>query len=212
MKKTSLIACIAVSSASLTLGVAMLPLRATAQAPSGAAAPAAAPSTAKPSASGSAASASASAAPTALPASTFDLAPLAQTPWSDVETDPPSAEEWKTAPFVEITRRAPAARDCTIRRVREYVRVRCTVRSAGARVLAGNPRDVVVQLGAPAAGNHEPLPESIEVTFPIRRNDPHLIRLFGVEFGYEGGVFAIAGSLLDASWPESAKAPTLVIR
>ncbi len=216
MKMKTLGAVVAVSASGLLVAFLLTPPRANAQAPSaypsaGAHAPAMSAATVftpAPSASASASPLSA----TALPASTFDLPSLSAAPFTGADSDPPTADEWKTAPLVEVARRSPEARACKTRRVREYIRIRCDLQSSGARVVAGNPKGVQINLVmAPTAEPTSPA-MAIEVTLPLRRKDPRLIQLFGVESQYEGGLVPVSSRLIDASWPESAAAPTVVIR
>lgn len=216
MKMQAIAISIVVSGATLGIGFALMPPGARADVPP-VPPPAPAPSAlaGRPAASSPAPSAVPSAAApslSALPASTFGLPPFASGAWGDPPSDAPKADEWKDAPRVDVTLASPAARACSTRRLREWVRIHCPVDSAGGRVLAGSPKDVTITLLPSAKGDPTLPPAGIDVTFPVRRGDPRLIELFGVGSGYEGGFFAVHGFLVDAHWPESAAAPTLVLR
>lgn len=219
MKRQTIALCFVASVAAVGLGFATVPSGARAAAPTATPYPSASASashmpglpTATPSASATGAPPPiASSGP--LPASTFGLPRFSDPPLPDAASEPPTADEWKAAPFVEITRRSPDARPCSVRRIREYLRVRCEVQSAGARVLAGDAKKVEVHLLPPADPHPGNPPGGVEVTFPLRRKDPHLIQLFEVDSGYEGGFFATTGRLIDVSWPDSAPSPTVIIR
>jgi hypothetical protein len=128
----------------------------------------------------------------------------------EARSDAPAASDWEKATYVEPSRRV--GRACSVRLLREWARVRCDVPSAGARVMAGSAKDVDVHLVPSPRGGKDDPPIAIEVTFPLRRGEPRLIQLFGATSGYDGGQFPVNGNVVEASWPDSAPTPTLVIR
>jgi hypothetical protein len=183
------------------------PRVAEAQATSASAKPAAsAIPSAAPSVSASA-SASAAVTPSALPPT------LASRTIPADRSDPPKPDDWSKAEIVQASRRSIVGRGCTSQLLREYLKVTCSFPMAGARQFAGNAKDVTVFV-TPKSGEGDngffSDPQGGYIIFPLRRGEGHLFQFFSIESGYED--IGIGDSvLIDASWAESDKSPTVVI-
>ena len=110
---------------------------------------------------------------------------------------------------MRFTRRGLAASTCQLRRVREWLRVRCDGDMLAVSLVAGNPEGVVVWV-------HDPkdvgLPVAAEVTFPMRPGDRRIFQLFGFQT-YGGPVpYPADGPILQAYWLEGAPAPVVLVR
>ena len=157
-------------------------------------------------------SASASAASSGEPVASFDLPPLAKETLPTERSDLPSADEWKTAPRVEITRRSPEARWCRAFRVREYLKVHCGMPTAGIRQLAGNPKDVQLFVVPKTGESLFNPPQGGQVIFPLRRTEARLFQFFRTVPGDYDGAVPGASIMVDSSWPEGLATPTVVLR
>ncbi len=163
--------------------------------------------------SSSSPSASGSAAIADLPDHRFDLPPLDKEVIPTDRSELPTADEWKNAPLVEVTRRSPMARWCRVYRVREYLKVHCGMPMAGLRQLAGSPKDVQIFVVPKKADQAltDP-PNGGQAIFPLRRDDARLFQFFDLSSdGWEGWSPG-ASVVIDASWPTGTDAPTVVLR
>lgn len=160
---------------------------------------------------GASASASAGPSPSSLPPSRFDLPPLAKESIPETRSEMPTADEWKNAPAIEVTRRSRAARTFRVYRVREYIKVHTSDPTSGIRMHAGDRKDVAMTVVPRPDYDFRP-PNGGDIVFPLRRNEPRLFQFFGIEFGYDGGASPVPSFIVDASWPDSAPGPTVVIR
>ncbi len=156
---------------------------------------------------------SASAVPPEGANTRFDLPPLAKEMIPTDKSDLPTADEWKTAPAIEVTRRSPTARWCRVYRVREYVKVHCGMPLSGLRQLAGSPKDVqlFVTPKSPDKNMMDP-PNGGQAIFPLRRGEARLFQFF--ELGSDGweGFSPDPSVVIDASWPDGLEHPTVILR
>jgi hypothetical protein len=151
--------------------------------------------------------------PEDVPDTRFDLPPLSKETIPTERSELPTADEWKSAPIIQVTRRSPLARWCRVYRVREYLKVHCGMPIAGLRQMAGSPKDVqlFVVTKSTANGSLTDAPNGGQVIFPLRKNDSRLFQFF--EIFNDGWQWEPDPSVVvDASWPDGTDAPTVILR
>jgi hypothetical protein len=123
----------------------------------------------------------------------------------------PSAEEWKSASEVIPTRAGPRAKDCTLWRVREWIRVSCpNLVTASIAFLGGNPKDVAFWIDPPREADQK-LPQGGEVMFPVRRGDRRVVQFLTFGAGYEGPFTQLPALVVQEHWQDGQASPTIVI-
>jgi hypothetical protein len=129
---------------------------------------------------------------------------------------PKGDKAWLGTTMVEPTRRSHRAQSCRVFVQREYLNVFCPLNTAMIRQFAGPTKDVEVWVTPkPFVNGQFPDlwngPLGGKVVFPLRKGEGYVFQFFIVAEAYEG--FGVAESVVvDASWPESQKTPTLVLR
>jgi hypothetical protein len=120
----------------------------------------------------------------------------------------PKGKEWAEATRVRFTRLGHRAQGCQMRRVREWLRVRCDGDYIAAGQLAGSAEGVTVWV----VEKEENLPTAAEVTFPMHPGDARVFQMF--HFDTYGGPIPYPqdGPILQAYWLEGAPAPVVVLR
>lgn len=155
-------------------------------------------SSAQPAPSGSAV-ASAS-APPAPPAPPIDGS------WPRTETPVPTAEEWKQAEPVSLTRQGRGAVDCRAHRLREWLKVHCpTLVTASIAILGGSSDDV--HLWKAPLGEHGVPGPGADIVMAVRPGDRRVLQVLGVGFGYEGISGMELSFVLSEQWVEGDAAP-----
>jgi hypothetical protein len=181
-----------------------------------------APAEEAPKASASAASA-ASAAPAASAASAASAAPAAEAPpavegKSFAEAPPgaekskaPTPEEWKTAPWVALTRSAAL---CRAYRVREWLKIHCDgFPAAGVSLLAGQNEGVMVYVDQTSEAGNEVMkkPRPAEVIFPVRRGDGRVLQIAQFGEGYDGPLGWNVAFTVSEQWVDGEAGPIITV-
>lgn len=152
------------------------------------------------------------AAPPAIAGAASSAAATGPTP-SSLEADVPSAEkspvpsakEWQTATTVKLTRRSPAASGCTAKRVREWLRVRCPVKTFALSLLGGSNEGLAFWIGPEAEGRFG------EVQFPLRRGDVRVVQFWGTKTDPTGVGEVVPSLVLQEQWVEGEAAPMVSV-
>jgi len=136
---------------------------------------------------------------------------------------PPTQAEWAAA--LDLEGSPPSASECTLRRVREWIRFRCVAdKLIGPELLAGTASEIAYSnladacpAGAPADGNYFEqvmvCNARIEIVFPLRRGDRRLFQVLRQGFnGYNpftGGNYATVEvrSVLSVAWVADEPGP-----
>lgn len=168
-------------------------------------------------------------AATASPEVAPDAGPKAESmpfigPVPEERTKPPALAEWQYAPDIEGG--LDAASPCKLRRVREWLRLRCAGENGyGMELLAGTPTEINLFNKVEEGSCHEveesfPRTENckttVEVVFPIRRGDRRFfqfIRQGPNEYSWiTGTVLALkVGATLSAAWVEDEPGQVVVM-
>jgi hypothetical protein len=117
----------------------------------------------------------------------------------------PTAKEWVDAASVKLTRRSPAASGCSARRVREWLRVRCPVKTFAISLLGGSNEGLAFWIGPEAEGWFG------EVQFPLRRGDTRVVQLWGTKTGPAGVGELVPSLVLQEQWVEGEAAPMVSV-
>lgn len=131
------------------------------------------------------------AAPSALDGSVFPTAP----------TPIPKADEWTHAERMELTRTGPLAEGCRTYRVREWLRIRCPVKTFALSLLGGDVQGVAFWIGPASEG------QPGEVLFPVRRGDRRIVQLWGPEVDAKGIFTPKATLIIQEQWVPGMAAP-----
>jgi hypothetical protein len=134
-------------------------------------------------------------------------------PPASLETDPPSpeksavpsAKEWVDAGSVQLTRMSPAASGCTAKRTREWLRVRCPVKTFALSLLGGSNEGLAFWIGPEAEGQFG------EVQFPLRRGDRRVLQFWGTKTDPAGVGEVVPSLVLQAQWVEGEAAPMVTV-
>ena len=178
------------------LGFMSVTMGAKSTAPSGSAPPAAAPATP---------AASASVAREPLPQ------PLEAQSIPTDPSKPPALEEWKTATPVEITRRSGDAKRCLAYRVREWLKVKCSMIVAEIHQYGGSPEGVFLWIG-PKPDFGWDTKNGGELIFPMRQGDRRILQFFELVPNMCVGSASSTSIIVDEVWIEGDKGPTVVLR
>ena len=141
-----------------------------------------------------------------LPA--FDAAPF-----PEEKSKAPKPSEWKDAQEVRLSRVARSAEGCSVRRLREWVKIHCDRMTGGLRLLAGSSEGI--ELWVPEAVKPEDpfatMGRFFEIVFPVRRGDRRVFETFDFEFGEWEGFGTGPGLLVEEQWPEGAAKPQIAL-
>ena len=128
----------------------------------------------------------------------------ADVPGADKSTVP-TAKEWLAAEPVELSRLSPAGATCVATRVREWLRVRCPIKTFAISLLGGSNEGLSFWIG----GEAEDRPG--EVQFPLRRGDRRVVQ-FWVERSATGGETVIEpGIVVQEHWLAGDPSPTVSV-
>ncbi|MDI1444557.1 hypothetical protein [Polyangium sp. 6x1] len=105
-----------------------------------------------------------------------------------------------------------SANGCTLHRIREWVRIRCTTTTAQIAMLGGNHEGVSIKLDPVGTDEFIPFPEAGEIVFPVRPGDRRAFEWLGVEFGYKGMTSASTFLVISESWLSWEEGPTIYAR
>jgi hypothetical protein len=150
------------------------------------------------------ASASSAAAPSAAPTATTPKLPVfaADLP-GDEKSEMPKNDEWKTATAIDFDDRhgnGSGGSDCTVQRIREWVRVTCPGAGSMASLILGDGEGFRALTPIPGPG------QSLEkgahwVQFPFRKGDRKLMEIRSLVPGnYGDGLYVGPGILISAMW------------
>jgi hypothetical protein len=118
----------------------------------------------------------------------------------------PTDAEWAHARIVSPHRGASGP--CVYRNVREWLEIRCTD-LAGAGLVAGDPKGVVVRAVIGKWETDPPEPSRVRVVVPIRRGEVKMLGFLELRFEYNGTSVAEAGTL-SIVWRAGRPDPVLV--
>jgi hypothetical protein len=136
-------------------------------------------------------------------------------PFPEDKSKAPSLDDWKSAPQVAWTRVSRSREGiCTLKRLREWIKVRCDKQTAGMRVIAGGAEGVSMPLAIPIPSQNDSQGVFTagrfgEIIFPLRRGDRRVFQWFFLNAGvedYNGQLFwgVGGGALIEATWQEGA--------
>jgi hypothetical protein len=135
-----------------------------------------------------------------------------EAPFPEEKSARPTNDEWKTAPDVAFSEGSmTGGGTCKFQRLREWIRMRCSITTAQITLMCGNPEDVYMVLD-PIPPDWELFPAAAELVFPVRRGDRRLIEWQGVEFGYKGANTAISWLVISETWLPGEDKPYLIAK
>lgn len=137
--------------------------------------------------------------------------PFDAQPFPEEKSPAPAKAEWDAAPRVTLDPSA-AAPSCEARRVREWVRLRCSGGSFGAIRILGGKRDGMQTRLADPPSDFEEVATAAELVIPVRRGDARVIELMELEFGYKGSRSLSPWMVVSEQWPADDDEPTFVLR
>jgi hypothetical protein len=129
--------------------------------------------------------------------------PLEADPPAGEKSAVPKAAEWAKASPVRLARVGPAASGCIALRVREWLRIRCPIRTFAISLLGGSNEGVAFWIGPEA----EQQPG--EVQFPLRRGDRRVVELWTYGKDAEGGFMPQPALVVQEHWVDGEAAPTV---
>lgn len=132
-----------------------------------------------------------------------ELHPLAIVAETREQSPVPKAAEWSGAKRVRLTRLGPAAAGCTASLVREWLRVRCPVKTFAVSQLGGSHEGLSFWIGT---DSERPF---AEVQLPLRRGDRRVVQLWTEGKDAEGAFRAEPGIVIQEHWVEGEGAPTV---
>lgn len=142
-----------------------------------------------------------SADPTALASHPIDTklnqAPPARSP-------SPKAADWLTAAPMKLTRTSPASAGCVATRVREWLRVRCPLKTFALSLLGGSTEGLSFWIGPENQGQYG------EVQFPLRPGDRRVVQFWGQEADEAGGAIPVPTIVLQEQWIDG-DVPTITV-
>jgi hypothetical protein len=115
----------------------------------------------------------------------------------------PKAAEWASASKVKLTRVGPAASGCIAYKVREWLRVRCPIKTFAVSLLGGSGEGVAFWIGPEA----EQQPG--EVQFPMRRGDRRVVEFWTYGKDAAGSFMPEPAFLVQEQWVDGEAAPTV---
>lgn len=120
-----------------------------------------------------------------------------------MKTPVPTAKEWVTATDVKLTRTSPAAKGCTARAVREWIRVRCPLKTFAISLLGGSNEGLSFWIAT-----SEP-DQPGEVQFPLRVGDRRVVQLWVQGEGKDAA--PRPSVVLQEQWLEGEPAPRISV-
>jgi len=132
----------------------------------------------------------------------------------ETPSKPPKPAEWAAAEDIV----ASHFTSCAVRRVREWLRVRCQLRStASIEVVAGSGKDVYFSILSgkgscyPDEEQGEICEDQDEVVFPMRRGDRRFLQFSRRALGYGMGMSTTGDVLVSEYWLEDEPGPVVTI-
>ena len=141
--------------------------------------------------------------------------------FTDDRSPEPKAKEWAMAPrvgldrsryllFAEVEGPPSPIIPCEARRVREWMRIRCTVSTGAISLLGGNAEGLALRLDPVKHEDFPMFPEGGEIVFPVRRGDRREIEWLQVAFGYKGMNSVEPSFVLSEQWAPGDAHPLIV--
>jgi hypothetical protein len=117
----------------------------------------------------------------------------------------PTSSEWQSAASFQASRVSPDTTKCAMTYVREWVRVRCPIKTFAISLLGGSNEGLSFWIGP------EDKDQPGEVQFPLRRGDRRIVQLWGYGTDASGGVKAMPRIVIQEHWVEGEAAPTITV-
>ena len=131
-------------------------------------------------------------------------------PWPTVKSAPPSVAAWKAAQPSELPRVFGVhAQGCKIKRIAEWLNVRCPdFKAAAVTQLGGNRNDVGYFIEPPAADR---VPGPGQVTFAVRQGDRRVFLFWTLGPGYDGPLTVVPAVVVQESWLAGSDSPSITL-
>jgi hypothetical protein len=141
-------------------------------------------------------------------------------PLSAERSAEPKAKEWEAAPKVALDRpshllaatEGPSSTSCEARRLREWIRIRCTMTTGAISLLGGEHQGLAMHLDPVKKDDFSEFPDGADIVFPVRRGDRRVIEWLMISFGYKGMQSMEPFLVLSEQWPEGDERPTIVVQ
>jgi hypothetical protein len=117
----------------------------------------------------------------------------------------PTAKEWQDAARVKLSRTSAAGASCAATRVREWLRVRCPIKTFAISLLGGSNESLSFWIGPEREGQFG------EVQFPLRRGDRRVLQLWTQRAGADGTLVPEPSIVIQEQWVEGEPAPTVTV-
>ena len=143
-------------------------------------------------------------APAQSPPAPADLArPLDADPPGPEKSPAPKAAEWAAAGRVRLTRVGPQAAGCNAIRVREWLRIRCPMKTFAVSLLGGSNEGLAFWIGP------ESEQQPGEVQFPLRRGDRRVVEFWTYGKDAAGAFMPQPALVVQEQWVDGDAAPTV---
>jgi hypothetical protein len=136
-------------------------------------------------------------------------------PPPDAKSKPPTVKEWAAEKDIELAR---GIRSCTARKVREWMRIRCSVLGTHSiDLVAGKSADVFFSIVTGVDCFDDPYEgqrcsEQVEAVFPIRRGDRRVIQISTRRGGYGPLEMELLGEVvISETWIEGDPGPVVIV-
>lgn len=117
----------------------------------------------------------------------------------------PTAKEWLSATPAKLSRTSQAAVGCDATRVREWLRVRCPIKTYAISLLGGSNENLSFWIGPEKEG------QPGEVQFPLRRGDRRVVQFWMAGKDADGNVAPVPSIVLQEQWVEGEASPTVTV-
>lgn len=135
---------------------------------------------------------------------------LGAAPFPIAKTSPPSVAAWKAAPSAAFERAIGSrAQSCQIKRIAEWINVRCPGFKAAALTQLGGNRNEVSYFIEPPGADRSPGPG--QVTFPVRSGDRRVFLFWTLGPGYDGPLTVVPAVVLQESWLAGSDSPSITL-
>ncbi len=130
---------------------------------------------------------------------------MAKSPPSESRSKVPTAEEWRTATSVKLSRTSPRAAACAAVRVREWLRVRCPMEAFAVSLLGGANDGLSFWIGEDTRGTFG------EVQLALRPGDRRVVQLWTTRTGTGGVAIVEPSVVLQELWILGEASPTVTV-
>ena len=130
---------------------------------------------------------------------------LGKSPPSEARSKIPTAEEWRTATPVKLSRQSPRAAACATVRVREWLRVRCPMEAFAVSLLGGANDGLSFWIGEDSRGAFG------EVQLALRPGDRRVVQLWATRTEASGVAIVEPSIVLQELWVVGESAPTVTV-